>query len=465
MTLEVKPIIEFKINPEYESIVPPLSKHSYQELKESIKKYGQAFPISVNEKYEILDGHHRYRICKELGIEPKTEIKKFDTIYNEKRFVIYTNATRRHLQIHEKAALAIELKKIEDEEARDRQSKAGLEIGSKNLPNNDSSLTKILVKLDKKENTESQKDKNKKNKDNTSRKRAAKRFHLSDETLRKYEYVLKNGTPDLIEQMTKGWMKISKAYDKIKYLKVQEERRREIERKEKEQNKKDWPKLYCGKFQDIKITTEIPDNSIDLIFTDPPYDYEHIFLYIDLATLASTKLKPGGSLVCYANHYLLPQIFDIMEEHANLEYWWTIGEFHQSQSHSKMFNQNVTVSWKPLLWFVKKGKPPHNVRTMTMFIDSIRSRPPESKKLEHEWEQSIDDALYIIEKLSDKGDIVLDPMCGSGTTGVAAEKTERLFIGIDELQEHIDETKTRILYKEEEEEAESNIKTAIGEGK
>ena len=66
-------------------------------------------------------------------------------------------------------------------------------------------------------------------------------------------------------------------------------------------------------------------------------------------------------------------------KHDDLEYWWMIGEFHQSQSHKKMRKQNVTVSWKPLLWFVKKGEPPHNVKTMTMFADSIDQNHPKIK--------------------------------------------------------------------------------------
>ena len=46
-------------------------------LKDSIKKDGLHYPIVVNSKGEILDGHHRYRICKELDIPIKSEIKIF----------------------------------------------------------------------------------------------------------------------------------------------------------------------------------------------------------------------------------------------------------------------------------------------------------------------------------------------------------------------------------------------------
>ena len=45
---------------------------------------------------------------------------------------------------------------------------------------------------------------------------------------------------------------------------------------------------------------------------------------------------------------------------------------------------------------------------------------------------------------SNEGDIVLDPFCGSGTTGIAAIKLKRQFIGIDKVPEYAELTKNRI---------------------
>ena len=200
--------------------VPPLSNKDYQDLKESIKKDGLFFSITVNEKDEILDGHHRQKACNELGIEPKVVIKKFDNPIQEKRFVIESNLKRRHLQIHERARLATELQKLEEEEARERQEKAG-EFGklggrpsnndNNNKTNNEigqekpipKNLGKGLEDLYKFNNT---KDRNER-KENESRQRSAKQFHLSDETLRQYQYVCSNGETELVDQMKNGWIK------------------------------------------------------------------------------------------------------------------------------------------------------------------------------------------------------------------------------------------------------------------
>ena len=57
-------------------------------LKDSIKKDGLHYSIVISSKGEILDGHHRYRICKELDIPIKSEIKYFEDAIEEKKFVI-----------------------------------------------------------------------------------------------------------------------------------------------------------------------------------------------------------------------------------------------------------------------------------------------------------------------------------------------------------------------------------------
>ena len=47
--------------------VHPLSKSEYEALKESIRQAGKLYvDIAINEKGDVLDGHHRIRICDEL---------------------------------------------------------------------------------------------------------------------------------------------------------------------------------------------------------------------------------------------------------------------------------------------------------------------------------------------------------------------------------------------------------------
>lgn len=62
--------------------------------------------------------------------------------------------------------------------------------------------------------------------------------------------------------------------------------------------------------------------------------------------------------------------------------------------------------------------------------------------------------LYLLERIIEastkQGDLILDPFLGSGTTGVAAKKLQRKFIGIEVDEVFIDIAKNRIENTEEE---------------
>ena len=67
---------QIRISPEHASLVSELSPEEFQSLKQSIKEVnGLYVPIIVNQDGIILDGHHRYKACQELGIEPKTIVR------------------------------------------------------------------------------------------------------------------------------------------------------------------------------------------------------------------------------------------------------------------------------------------------------------------------------------------------------------------------------------------------------
>ncbi len=95
--------IQIQINKEYYDLVPRPSKIDYKSLKNSIENDGQQLPIIVNQNGVILDGHTRNDICKELGINPIFEVMKFDDEFDEKRFVITANLSRRSLNLFQKA--------------------------------------------------------------------------------------------------------------------------------------------------------------------------------------------------------------------------------------------------------------------------------------------------------------------------------------------------------------------------
>jgi len=117
--------MSLRVNPEYERMLPKMSDEEFAELKASIQSEGQHYTIVVNEDFEILDGHHRYRACIELGIEPDFEVRKFEDKLLEKKFVIEANIRRRHLNNFQLVELAVPLMEIEKAIAKKRQSRGG----------------------------------------------------------------------------------------------------------------------------------------------------------------------------------------------------------------------------------------------------------------------------------------------------------------------------------------------------
>jgi ParB-like chromosome segregation protein Spo0J len=117
--------MSLSLNPEYEKLLPKMSEEEFAELKASIQTEGQHYPIVANENLEVLDGHHRFKACQELGIEPDFEVRKFEDKLIEKKFVIEANLRRRHLTKFQLVELGVPLLEIEKEIAKKRQSTAG----------------------------------------------------------------------------------------------------------------------------------------------------------------------------------------------------------------------------------------------------------------------------------------------------------------------------------------------------
>jgi DNA modification methylase len=180
-------------------------------------------------------------------------------------------------------------------------------------------------------------------------------------------------------------------------------------------------KLIEGDFR--LVSNVIPDKRIDLIFTDPLYAKKDIDLFTDLGQLAYKKLKEGGNLVTYCGTGTLLEAGNRISS-AGLKYVWTFPVILTGLS-AAVHPVKINVKYKPLLWFAKGDKP--NIFEYT--DDLIVSKPPD--KILLEWEQSPVEAEFVISKLTLPNQLVFDPMLGTGTTGIAAIRLKRQFIGIE----------------------------------
>src|SRR4030042_6109160 len=117
--------MSLRVNSEYEKLLPKMTEEEFEALKTSIREEGQHYPIIANEDLEVLDGHHRFRACTELGVEPDFEVRKFEDKMLEKKFVIEVNLRRRHLNNFQLVELAVPLLEIEKALAKKRKAQGG----------------------------------------------------------------------------------------------------------------------------------------------------------------------------------------------------------------------------------------------------------------------------------------------------------------------------------------------------
>ena len=185
------------LNPEYDKLLPHMSEEEFVELKKSIETEGQHYPIIVNQDLVVLDGHHRFRACIELGIEPDFEVKHFDDRLLEKKFVIEANLRRRHLNNFQLVELAVPLLEIEKALAKKRQS-----IGGKNGRD----LQLGLASDDAMPEPESKA---------KATEVVAKKAGLSPRTFERGKKIVEEASEDEKQRLREGKTSISKVYQEI----------------------------------------------------------------------------------------------------------------------------------------------------------------------------------------------------------------------------------------------------------
>jgi hypothetical protein len=168
------------------------------------------------------------------------------------------------------------------------------------------------------------------------------------------------------------------------------------------------------------VLADVPDNSVPLVLTDPPYGDDAEPLYRWLAQWAARVLIPGGSLVCYTGQSRLDRDMRIMSEH--LRWWWLMIMPHdQSQRLPGKF---IIAGFKPVLWYVKDHR-----RGRTLVPDVLQS-PARDKEL-HNWSQGDGGVSAIIEHLTEPGELIIDPFAGAAAWGERAATMGRRWLGAD----------------------------------
>lgn len=169
------------------------------------------------------------------------------------------------------------------------------------------------------------------------------------------------------------------------------------------------------------VLADLPDGSVDLILTDPPYPAEFLPLWTDLAKFAKRVLSPTGVLAAMSGQTHLPEVYARLGEH--LTYRWTMA-YLMSGAANVVHARRVSTMWKPVLVYGSNVRRLHDVATSKA-----------ADKEFHGWGQSESGTYDLLRLLTDPGSVVCDPFLGGGTTAVVAAAHACHFIGaeVDEV--------------------------------
>lgn len=211
----------------------------------------------------------------------------------------------------------------------------------------------------------------------------------------------------------------------------------------------------------LKILEEIPDNYVDLILTDPPYniskdnnfrtmgrngidfgEWDHEADLTTWLSVAFRVLKPGGSLVIFNDWKNLPEIAKVCESNGlvlkDLLRW------KKNNPMPRNRDRRYVVDYEFAIWVVKKGRWTFNRQNENYQRPEFEYSVVSGKKRKHPTQKPVELMEDLIKIHSNENDIILDPFMGSATTGVAALNLNRKFIGIEISDEYFEIAKNRL---------------------
>ena len=235
----------------------------------------------------------------------------------------------------------------------------------------------------------------------------------------------------------------------------------------------------------FETLSKIKKESIDMVFADPPY------------FLSNDGISCSGGKMVSVNKGDWDKVDSLEEKHEFNRKWireckrvlkpngtiWISGTLHNIYSIGMALEQEGFKIMNNITW--QKTNPPpnlsckyftHSTETVLWakkeggkhyFNYELMKEMNDNKQMKDVWSGSLTKAsekkngkhptqkpLYLLERIvlasTKEGDMVLDPFCGSSTTGVACKKLKRIYIGIDNEKKYIELSKKRLENEDEE---------------
>lgn len=409
-------------------LFPELTESEFESLKKDIAERGILVPVEKDEAGNILDGHHRIRAWEELKAEGvkvpdyPCMIRAGLTEQEKLSHVRTLNLLRRHLTTEQQKPHWEEMRKS------GMTYQAIAEVSGVSHMTVKRELTNVnseIISTNGKKRPAQYKPRTPKTVITTN---ASQEKNVT-------EAIGKVGSDALPDKVIPG-----KRAERVCREAEADQRRQETEETLKanpESTKNGIYDIRHGRFQ--VVLSDIENNSINLICTDPPYGKDFLNEWNEFADLANRVLKPGAFLVTYSGQMYLPAVMSSLA--SKLRYVWTIAQINGSSKKNIVTQNKIYSQWKPLLVFCKEPFSPLD----SWLNDTLTGE--EREKDFHDWQQGLSEAEFIINTFSKVKDTVLDPFLGSGTTALAAIKNGRNIIGCDSDAACISQAMERINVK------------------
>jgi site-specific DNA-methyltransferase (adenine-specific) len=240
----------------------------------------------------------------------------------------------------------------------------------------------------------------------------------------------------------------------------------------------------------LEVLQHIPENSIDMIFADPPYLLSNNGFTCQNGKMASVNkgkwdkssgfetdtlfhnewiaacrriLKPEGTIWVSGTYHSIYQCGYLLQKN-NFHFLNDIAWFKPNASPN-LSCRFFTASHETLIWARKDEKAKHTFNYEEMKngifpedklkkentqMRSVWSIPKpgtgEKEKGKHPTQKPLDLLKRIVIASTKENDVILDPFCGSGTTGLACKEIgNRYFIGIEIEEKYCELAKERLL--------------------
>lgn len=215
----------------------------------------------------------------------------------------------------------------------------------------------------------------------------------------------------------------------------------------------------------LEVLKNIPNESIDLIATDPPYPTTSRGSAGNSGGMLQKDINKKGKVFTYNNincKEYAPEFYRILKDgshcyvmtnHINLidmlNTFTNVG-FHFIKSliwdkGNKIMGQYYMSQFEYILFFRKgRGKRINNCGTSDILSVPNKKTKDENGKNIHDTEKPIRLMEILVNNSSQENELILDPFLGVGSTGIASIKNNRNFLGIEIDENYFNIAKSRL---------------------